>query len=46
MADRELREKVWSLHCLGHPLSEIAERLGIPVEQARQAVTWTWQMME
>lgn len=46
MSDRELREMVWSMHCLGHPLSEIAERLSIPLEEARWAVTWTWRMMD
>ena len=46
MSSKELRERVWSMHCLGHPLSEISERLCIPLEDARWAVTWTWRMMD
>lgn len=28
----EIKERIWSLHCAGNPMSVIAEKIGEPVE--------------
>ena len=39
-----LRERVWSLHCRGKTLTEIAKRLAIEPDEARAIICETWSM--
>lgn len=46
MNNDELRERVWSLHCRGNAISQIADKLNVPEWQVRVIICDKWADME
>lgn len=40
--NKSINDKAWAMHCQGKPPSEIALKLGISVERAKQAIFEHW----
>lgn len=44
--EEDFAERVWSLHCRGRAISEIAEKLGAREAMVRLAITEKWRKMD
>lgn len=40
----DIIDKIWSLHCSGAPIGEIAATLGVRKEDVRRAIVRQWQV--
>lgn len=40
----DIIDKIWSLHCSGAPVGEIAATLGVRMEDVRRAIVRQWRL--